>query len=77
MKVLQNRDCICETGDKLEEACRDLIEERDEWRAKAQVAEIELAELRKKPLCKGVACQHRAERDALADIVGEQVIDDA
>ena len=27
--MLKTRDCICETGDKLEAACRDLQRERD------------------------------------------------
>lgn len=31
--MLKTRDCICPTGDKLEQACRDLLRERDKLRA--------------------------------------------
>ncbi len=31
--MLKTRDCVCETGDKLEAACRDLMRECDRLRA--------------------------------------------
>jgi len=76
VSILRPRTCVCATGDKLEDACRDLLRERDEMRREMNVARAELDLLRSRKLCKGSECQIRKERDELLAVMSEQAIED-